>query len=337
VSFHAWLQFLADRGLALAQKTARDAGMKIGLITDLAVGTDAAGSDAWTLQNKLLHGLEIGAPPDALNHEGQSWGLTSFSPSGLHRSGFSPFIDMLRLAMRHAGGIRIDHIMGLTRLWVIPSGLPSGDGAYLRMPVDDLMRLVVLESQRHRAVILGEDLGTLPPGFNNKLDAAGIAGLRVMWFERRGSQFKAPEEWTRNAVAMTTTHDLPPVAGWWQGRDIAWREKLSMAGDTAETRAADRAELWSAFRHSGATHAAMPSPQDGAEAADAACHHLGHAASMLALLPVEDALGLSEAPNIPGTSMEHPNWRRRLPADSDSLFARPDVASRLTALDANRK
>ncbi len=337
VSFHAWLQYRADAGLGAAQAAARAAGMKIGLIADLAVGTDHAGSHSWSRQDEVLRGLEIGAPPDLINREGQSWGITAFSPRGLRNSGFSAFIDMLRHALRHAGGVRIDHVMGLARLWVIPQGFSSAEGAYLKLPVDDLMRLVALESQRHRAVILGEDLGTLPFGFDEKLNAAGIAGLRVLWFEREGQTFKPPAHWTRTAVAMTTTHDLPTVAGWWRSEDIAWRERLDMAGDDEAVRAADRAALWAAFRESGATEAAQPAVADGAAAADAACAHLGRAGSLLALLPIEDALGATEQPNLPGTTDQHPNWRRRLPADAETLFGRPDVAARLATLQAGRR
>jgi 4-alpha-glucanotransferase len=337
VSFHAWLQYRADAGLADAQHAAIAAGMKIGLIADLAVGTDHAGSHSWSRAEEVLRGLEIGAPPDLINREGQSWGITAFSPRGLRNSGFSAFIEMLRHALRHAGGVRIDHIMGLARLWVIPQGFSAKQGVFLRMPMEDLMRLVALESQRHRAVILGEDLGTLPFGFQDRLDQAGISGLRVMWFERRGSDFIPPEHWTPSAVAMTTTHDLPTVTGWWQGSDITWREKLHMAGDDEATRAADRAALWHAFRTSGATQAELPPAHDGEAVSNAAIAHLGRAASTLALLPIEDAIAVPDQPNLPGTIDEHPNWRRRLPYDAATLFARPDVAARLAILDTARK
>jgi 4-alpha-glucanotransferase len=337
IRFHIWLQYLADRGLAQAQKAARDSGMKIGLITDLAVGSDPTGSHSWTRQDEILEGLEIGAPPDLFNRAGQNWGITAFSPRGLRQNGFAAFIDMMRHGLRHAGGLRIDHVMGLTRLWVVPTGFPSAEGVYLRMPMDDLTRLVMLEAQRHRAVVLGEDLGTVPLGFRKKLDAAGIAGLRVLWFERRGPRFTPPQRWHRSAAAMTTTHDLPSVAGWWQGTDIAWRNKLGIAGDSAETREADRTALWSAFRRSGASTGPAPAVEDGAAAADAACRHLGRAACKLVLLPIEDALALPEQPNLPGTIDEHPNWRRRLPADSQTLFARADVTARLAALNDARK
>jgi 4-alpha-glucanotransferase len=335
IAFHAWLQWRADRELAAAQAAARAAGARIGLIADLAVGTDPSGSHSWSRQDEVLKGLEVGAPPDLVNQEGQSWGITAFSPRGLRRSGFAAFIDMLRHGLRHAGGVRIDHVMGLTRLWVVPQGLPSTQGAYLAMPADDLMRLVALESQRHKAVILGEDLGTLPPGFGDKLQRAGIAGLRVMWFERDGDRFTPPQSWTPSAVAMTTTHDLPTVAGWWEGTDLGWRERLQMGRDTPAQREADRRALWCAFVESGA--ATAPPPQDGAAATYAAAAHLGRAGCTLALLPVEDALSLTEQPNLPGTTDAHPNWRRRLPGDAATLFGRADVCERLTALAEARR
>jgi 4-alpha-glucanotransferase len=336
VSFHAYLQYRADKELRAAHRTARDAGMRVGLIADLAVGTDHAGSQSWSYQQEVLRGLELGAPPDAINREGQSWGITALSPHGLRMSGYGVFLEMLRHALRHAGGVRIDHIMGLARLWVIPLGLASKQGAYLKLPADDLLRLVALESQRHKAVIIGEDLGTLPEGFDNRLTRSGIAGLRVMWFERTGTHFNPPATWTKTAVAMTTTHDLPTVAGWWQGNDIAWRNRLGMAGDSAAQRAADRAELWTAFRSSGAAQSDIPLPEQSDAAADAACAHVGRAASTLALLPIEDVLALPEQPNLPGTSDEHPNWRRRLPAPVETLIGRPDVAARLSALNQAR-
>ncbi|HTJ90537.1 MAG TPA: 4-alpha-glucanotransferase [Acidocella sp.] len=337
IAFHAWLQWRADWELAAAQAAARAAGARIGLIADLAVGTDPSGSHSWTRQDEVLKGLEIGAPPDLVNQEGQCWGITAFSPRGLRRSGFAAFIDMLRHGLRHAGGMRIDHVMGLTRLWVVPHGLPSTQGAYLTMPADDLMRLVALESQRHKAVILGEDLGTLPPGFGGKLQRAGIAGLRVMWFERNGDSFTPPQSWTPSAVAMTTTHDLPTVAGWWEGTDLAWRERLQMGRDTPAQRAADRCALWNAFVKSGAATAPPPPPEDGAAATYAAAAHLGRAGCTLALLPIEDALSLTEQPNLPGTTDAHPNWRRRLPGDAATLFGRADFCQRLTALAEGRR
>jgi 4-alpha-glucanotransferase len=337
VAFHAFLQWRTETSLHAAQTAARDAGMAIGLIADIAVGTDPSGSDAWCRPAEMLHGLTVGAPPDLINTSGQNWGVTTFSPGGLIQQGFSGFIDMLRSALRHAGGVRIDHVMGLARLWVVPHGMSAADGAYIRFPVEDLLRLVKIESRRHRAIVLGEDLGTLPDGYRERLQTAGLAGLRVLWFERDGMQFVSPQHWNHDAVAMTSTHDLPTVAGWWQGRDLEWRAKLSMkAQDEGTIRNHDRVALWDAFRNSGAATTEMPGREDSAAAADAAAAHIGHAACTLAVLPIEDALALPEQPNLPGTIDEHPNWRRRLAEPADTMLRRPDVASRLAALHQAR-
>ena len=282
-------------------------------------------------------GLSVGAPPDLLSHEGQNWGITAFSPHGLRSHGFRAFIEMLRAALRHAGGVRIDHAMGLNRLWVVPEGEISANGVYLSMPERDLLRLVRLESQRHRAIVLGEDLGTVPEGFSDRIAAARIDGMRVMWFERDDHRFHAPATWTRGASAMTTTHDLPTVSGWWRGRDIDWNEKLGRPTDGArDERARDRLKLWDAMCESGAASGPVPSDWDGYRIVDAAVAHVARAGCELVMLPLEDALALEEAPNVPGTTDEHPNWRRRLPHDSATLLEEPHVASRLSALDAAR-
>ena len=338
VAFHAWLQFRADRDLAAAQAAARDSGMAVGLIADLAVGTDAGGSHAWSRQDEVLSGLSIGAPPDLLNMKGQDWGLVTFSPHGLYRHGHAAFIELLRGALRHAGGVRIDHAMGLRRLWVIPDGADPAEGAYLRYPFTDLLRLVRLESWRHRAVILAEDLGTVPDGFSAQLAQAGVLGMRVLWFERdEDGPFRRPAAWARDAAAMTSTHDLPTVAGWWLGRDIDWRARIGLVPDRAAAeaeRAADRAALWQAFRDSGAApEGTGPTPE---AAATAACAHVARAASTLALLPLEDILAQEEQPNLPGTLDEHPNWRRRYPAPAADLLDTPAVAARLDVVAASR-
>jgi 4-alpha-glucanotransferase len=337
VAFHAFLQWRTETSLQAAQAAAKAAGMPIGVIADIAVGTDSAGSDAWCRPKEMLHGLSIGAPPDLYNTSGQDWGVTTFSPRGLVQEGFSAFIDMLRSTLRHVGGVRIDHVMGLARLWVVPHGMSAAQGAYIHFPFDDMLRLVKIESRRHRAVVVGEDLGTLPEGFHERLRDAGLAGMRVLWFERDGTRFRPPQHWSHDAVAMTSTHDLATVAGWWQGRDLDWRGKVGTKGEDEDTiRNHDRAALWDAFRASGSAHGEMPGIQDGAAAADAAAAHIGHAACTLAILPMEDALALPEQPNLPGTIDEHPNWRRRLAAPADALLRRPDVASRLAALHQAR-
>jgi 4-alpha-glucanotransferase len=340
VTFHAFVQWVADRALGSAQAEARRAGMAVGLIADLAVGMESGGSHAWSRQRDVLVGLNVGAPPDLFNPQGQNWGLTTFSPSKLAAASFAPFLDTLRSAMRHAGGMRIDHAMGLTRLWLVPDGASPAEGAYMAYPVDDLFRLVRLESVRHRAIVIGEDLGTVPEGFRDRLAAAGIAGMDVLWFAREedeDEQFLAPERWRREAVAMTSTHDLPTVAGWWRGSDIDLRERHALInpGDGARlrrVRGRDRKQLWDAFTDAGIVAADETMPQEPARAVDAAIKFIAATPSRLVLLPLEDALGLTEQPNLPGTITEHPNWRRRYPIAAKDIFDDPAVVARAGAL-----
>ena len=338
VEFHAFLQFLADRGLGAAQAAARQHGARIGLIADLAVGVDPGGSDAWSRQTEILGGVEVGAPPDIFNTTGQGWGITTFSPHGLQAAGFSGFRAMLAAGFRHAGGLRLDHVLGLRRLWLIPQGASPAEGCYLRYPQEDLLRLVLLESARHKAVVIGEDLGTIPPGFRPRLVRAGIAGMRVMWFERGGQGFRDPSRWTGDAVAMTSTHDLPTVAGWWRGLDMAWRDRLGIASpETSAGRAEDRSRLWRAFRAAGVAQGPAPLPEETAPVADAAAAFIGRAHCDLALLPLEDAIGALEQPNLPGTVQQHPNWRRRLDPPVERLFADPAIEQRLRGLARARR
>ncbi|MGZ6176366.1 MAG: 4-alpha-glucanotransferase, partial [Candidatus Binataceae bacterium] len=192
IQYHVFLQWIADRSFAAAQASARNDGMRIGLIADLAIGMDRGGSHAWARQKDLLLGLSIGAPPDLLGPRGQDWGLTGFSPQALIASGFESFLATLRAAMRHAGGVRIDHAMGLTRLWLIPHSAAPVEGAYLSYPIDDLLHLIALESHRHRAIVIGEDLGTVPGDFRGRMTQAGIAGMDVLWFTRDERRFLPP-------------------------------------------------------------------------------------------------------------------------------------------------
>ena len=342
IALHAYMQMLADRSLQSAQAASVEAGMPIGLIADLAVGADSGGSHCWSRQDETLLGLTIGAPPDLLSPTGQNWGLAAFSPRGLVRHGFGAYLDMLRNAMRHAGGVRIDHAMGLSRLWVVPEGGSSADGAYIQFPVTDMLRLIALESQRSRTVVLGEDLGTVPDGFDLQLQDTGILGMRVLWFERKDERFNPPLAWTPAAAAMTTTHDLPTVAGWWSGRDLTWRHKLDLFGSPENdhfenhARLADRQGLWDAMCRSGSASGDPPPPDQPAVVVDAAIRHIGTAECALAILPIEDALAEMEQPNLPGTLDQHPNWRRRHTGPAASLLEPPAVATRLDALSEAR-
>ena len=339
---HAYMQMLADQGLAAAQAAAKDAGMPIGLIADLAVGADSGGSQCWSRQDEMLLGLTVGAPPDLLSPTGQNWGLAAFNPRGLARNGFGAFIDMLRQAMRHAGGVRIDHAMGLARLWVVPDGALANEGAYLHFPLQDMVRLIALESHRHRCVVLGEDLGTVPDGFQRTLEDASILGMRVLWFERDANHFNPPGGWSTNAASMTGTHDLPTVAGWWAGRDLEWRHRLDLFGgpenDHRENneRGRDRHLLWRAMQDSGSVQGDAPPPDQPVTVVDAALRHVAAAPCALLIVPIEDALGVLDQPNLPGTLDTHPNWRRRYAGPASALLDDPTVAERLRRLNKAR-
>ncbi|MCU1747848.1 4-alpha-glucanotransferase [Pseudomonas sp. 6D_7.1_Bac1] len=340
IGFYAFCQWLIARSLQRAQTVARSCGMGIGLIADLAVGADGGGSQAWSRQDELLAALTVGAPPDILNRAGQGWGISAFSPEGLIRNGFRAFIEMLRANFAHAGGLRIDHVMGLQRLWVIPLGAPPSDGAYLYYPVDDLLRLLTLESHRHQAIVLGEDLGTVPDGLRDKLIARSILGMRVLLFEQdHGAHFKPILDWPDNALATTSTHDLPTLNGWWHCRDIEWNARLGLVDSDGE-------QHWREHRQrerEGLRRALSQDPQNFREEThetdqvlDASVRFLGHTRAPLVLLPLEDALGIDEQANLPGTLDSHPNWRRRLSDKSEVLLDDADAARRLELLACAR-
>lgn len=346
IEFHAFLQWLAARGLRAAQTGARHAGMRIGLINDLAVGTDAGGSHAWSRQGEVLSSLSCGAPPDLYNPLGQSWGLTAFSPVALRRTGYRAFLETLRAALAYTGGVRIDHILGFARLWLVPDGVPPARGAYLTYPFEDLLRLTALESVRARALVIGENLGTVPAGFNERIEARGILGIDVLWFERDGGHpgapFRAPPHWPRAAIATTTTHDLPTLAGWWSGNDIGWRERTGQLGGntTAEaegaTRAHDRRALWEGLRAAGLVTEDTDRSASGPAPIEALLRWVARTPSPLAMVPLEDLAGSTEQPNLPGTIDAHPNWCRRLPEPTAVLLHRPEVEARLAGVRAER-
>lgn len=341
VAFHLFTQWLARESLALVQARAREAGMAVGLLADLAVGVHTGGADAWSMRGAMLHGLTIGAPPDPLGPLGQNWMLTTFSPRGLARSGYAPWIETIRAALATSGALRIDHAFGLARLWVVPEGRASTEGAYLTYPFEDLIRLVTLEAHRASALVVAEDLGTMPEGFGPAINRHGVLGMRVLWFERaKDDGFIGAADYDRQAVAMTGTHDTATVAGWWSGADLDWAEKLGRlpAGTTrAEAdlrRDWDRGLLWATLT---GNVEPRPLPGDPAPVVEAALRHIGRTPCVLAIAPLEDLLAERQQPNLPGTTTEHPNWRRRLAAPLSVLLEEVDTAARVAALDQERK
>ncbi len=348
VDFHAFAQWLAATGLEQAQHHARSHGMAIGIVADLAVGTDPGGSHAWWRRDEMLENISVGAPPDLYNRHGQNWGVCALSPSGMQRRGFRAFLEMLRANLSHTGGLRIDHALGLERLWLIPAGFPADRGAYLRYPLESMLRLVALESWRHHTIIIGENLGTIPATFEATRRQHGMLGIDVLWFRRHPQSgapdapaaFDQPVVWDRTAIGTTTTHDLPTVAGWWAGRDIDWQCKLGLlAPDTSEAelravRRSDRHALWQALARAGLVRERAPEAIDAMEDAplDATLAFVGQAPTAIRLVPIEDLLGLPEQPNLPGTVSGHPNWQRRIPADVNTMFEATEIHRRIAAL-----
>ncbi|HDZ56084.1 MAG TPA: 4-alpha-glucanotransferase [Pseudomonas xinjiangensis] len=339
VDFHCFAQWLITRSLQRAQKAACDAGMRVGLIADLAVGAHGSGSQTWTRQSEFLPAISVGAPPDILNGNGQNWGISAFSPSGLKANGFRAFIEMLRANLAYAGGIRIDHVMGLKRLWVMPQGASPQDGAYLDYPFEDQLRLLALEAWRHKALVVGEDLGTVPSGMREELARRNILGMRVLLFEQDKGVFIPSADWPQDALATTTTHDLPSITGWYEGRDIDWRleaghRSAEQTEDDRPLREEEKAALTAALRKDGRLYGNQPGP---AERLMASIEFVGSTPAPLVLLPLEDALGSVEQPNLPGPGADHPNWRRRWTADAAIMLSEPSVEDRLERLASARK
>ncbi len=340
VGYFEYLQWQAARQLEAAGARARAAGMVLGLYLDLAVSVDRAGSDAWRHQRSFALAARVGAPPDAFNPEGQDWGLPPLAPDRLRASHYGAFVEALRANMRGAGAIRIDHVMMLMRLFWIPAEGTAREGSYVHYAVDELFAILALESQRHRCLVIGEDLGTVPEAMRETLARHGVLSYRLLYFERdAGGGFRAPSSYPRHAVAAVSTHDLPTLAGWWCAHDLELRHALGLLdADALEhargERARDRQRLAEAVRAAGhavqdsAVGEAPPSPDDVA-----AIHaFLADAPSSLLMLQLEDALGQLEQPNLPGTTTQHPNWQRKYAHPIETLWDEPALRPPVAAL-----
>jgi len=335
IAFFEYLQWVADDQLTACAAAAQDGGMAIGLYRDMAVGVDAGAAEAWATQDVVVGGWSIGAPPDALARNGQDWGLSPLNPVALRRAQYRPFIEIVRANMRHAGALRIDHVLGLWRSFWIRQGETAARGAYVRNPFHDLVGILALESHRARCVVIGEDLGTVPEGLRGELERAGILSYRLLYFEQDGGRFRRPRDYPRTALAAVTTHDLPMLPAYWSGADIALRSELGLLPDVRqerERRAADRAALWAALREEGLVQGG---PSDAAPV-EAAYRYLARTRSHIVMLHLEDALGITAQINVPGTVDQHPNWRRRWPADLDAMFREPRVRALLRAMERER-
>jgi 4-alpha-glucanotransferase len=312
--FYEFVQWIADRQLGACRDAARSLGLPIGLYLDVAVGVDACGADAWSEQAAILNRLSVGAPPDLLNTGGQNWGLAGFNPAELEARAFAPFRRVCAVAMRHAGAIRLDHVLGLKRLFVIPHGMHPRMGAYLRFPFAPLLAVIAQESVRHRSIVIGEDLGTVPEGFRETIADWGLWSYLVMLFERDwDGSFHPPERYPANALVTFGTHDLPTFTGWWEGYDLTVKRDLGIdPGETDEERARAREAMRAALAQRGLL------PEDRVDVA-AVTRYLALAPTRLLIASLEDVLQIRDQPNVPGTITEHPNWRQRLPVPLEDL------------------
>jgi 4-alpha-glucanotransferase len=350
VSFHAWLQWLADRQLGEACTRAREAGMRVGLYLDLAVGVVPDGSATWADRELVVPGAHIGAPPDYFNAHGQDWGLAPLSPADLAACDFQPYRESIDAVLSRAGALRIDHAMSLYRLFWIPESFTPADGAYVRYPFHDMLRSLADISRKRRAIVIGEDLGVVPPGFREVMQATEIQSYRVFFFETRDDWFLRPADYPREALACVTTHDLPPLAGWWGGHDIETRQAIGMmtdpdAASALEYRAHMRRRMLGLFADAGLLPEEMGSvlraetgaPEDLPDSVAIALHRLmARTPSRLLVVQAEDLVGSAAQVNIPGTTDEHPNWRRKLPVDLENLSAHPLLAAITAALREER-
>ncbi|RPH67248.1 MAG: malto-oligosyltrehalose synthase, partial [Burkholderiales bacterium] len=349
IEYYEYLQWQAERQLARAAARCRERGMAIGLYLDLAVSVDRAGSDCWSFDRCYAASASVGAPPDDFNLSGQDWGLPPLIPDALREAGHEPFVLALRANMRHAGALRIDHVMGLMRLYWVPPGATARDGGYVRYPLDELLAIVALESHRSRCLVVGEDLGTVPDAVREALARARVLSYRLLYFERDDSgEFAPPAAYPHDALVSIGTHDLPTLAGWWTGHDLQLRRELGLFPDDAtyqeqaSARADDRARLIAALVRDGRLPADAD-PQAMARGAltpglvDAVHVYLARSPARLMMVQPEDWLGVTGQNNLPGTVDGHPNWRRKLPVTVDELAADPAGARLAGALAAERE
>ena len=318
VTYQAWLQFIADRQLAACREAA--SGMAVGLYRDVAVGAALGGAETWANPEAVIDSVHVGAPPDIYNPAGQDWGLPAFYPRALRAEGYRSFIELLRANMRHAGGLRIDHVMGLQQLYWIPQGQPPSAGAYVSYPLEDLLGILALESHRHRCLVVGEDLGTVPVGFRERMAAAHILSYRVLFFEKDASDFIPPQNYPQLALAVSGSHDLPTLRAWWEGEDLALKRRLrlypneALERQSSDERRSDRAAFSLLLKRLGL----IDKPEiNAAQFVEAAHRLLARTASAFALVQLDDLTGEIEPVNVPTTRDEYPNWRRRLSIELD--------------------
>jgi 4-alpha-glucanotransferase len=311
VEFHRWLQWICDQQLEAAQRSAVQSGMPIGVVHDLAVGVKMGGADAWMLKDVLARGVTVGAPPDMFNQQGQNWTQPPWHPGRLAETGYGPYRDMLRTVLRHAGGVRVDHILGLFRLWWVPAGAGPAEGTYVYYDHEALIGILALEAQRAGAIVIGEDLGVFEPWVRDYLSERGIFGTSILWFEYDADGPLPPERYRPQCLTSVNTHDLPPTAGYLAGDHVTLRESLGLlARPVEEEHAAARAEQ-EAVLALVRDHGLLPDPAHSSvqQTVEALYAFTALTPSVLLGVALVDAVGETRTQNQPGTEAEHPNWR----------------------------
>jgi 4-alpha-glucanotransferase len=337
VAYYSWLQWIADSQLAAAQRRAKESGMRIGLMSDLAVGVHAEGADAWTLANVLAGGVTVGAPPDSFNQQGQDWSQPPWRPDALAAAGYAPYRTMIRAVLRHAGAIRVDHILGLFRLWWIPAGLGPQQGAYVTFDHEAMIGILALEAYRAGALVVGEDLGVAEPWVHGYLSERGMLGSCVLWFEKLddGVTPRPPEWYRRLAMSTVTTHDLPPSAAYLSGQHVDLRASLGVLGRAVEEErlaaAAERDAMLTLLGSLGLVPRGEPEPPT-AQIVLALHRFLLATPSVLIGVSLPDAVGETRAENMPGTDAEYPNWKVPLADGSGLPVLLDDLGSNPTFL-----
>jgi 4-alpha-glucanotransferase len=347
VLFFKYLQWQCEEQLSATAERTRRRAMAVGLYNDLAVSVDAASADHWARQDLFAGSARVGAPPDPFNETGQEWGVVPLNPFRLRACGYEPFIALLRANMRHSGALRIDHVMGWQRLFLIPDGAKPAAGAYVGYPLDDLLAITALESQRHRCAVIGEDLGTVPAGFRERMASANVLSCRVFAFERDGGRYRRPNEYPPLASVSAATHDLATLAGFWGCDDIAAKANLGLfespdeEAEARSGRSADKRMLLQAL----ADEALLPdgvTPPDAnrlgwtPELALAVHAYLARSPSLLFLAQLDDLAGGAHQANLPGSTTQYPNWRRRQARTLDEVFTDPATQKAMTTIAAER-
>ena len=344
VEFYAYLQWLAHEQLCAAQVLTRELGMPIGLYGDYAVGANPSGSETWVDRSSYCMGAEIGAPPDPLALKGQGWGIPPQDPYVMQAERLQGFVRLIRNNMRYYGALRLDHVMALFRLWWVARGFSPTEGAYVHYPLQQLLTVLALESASNSCLVVGEDLGVVPDEMRRAMPDCGLYHYKVLLFERLEGRFRRPDEYVRHALATVTTHDMPTLRSYWEGRDIELRRRLNLYPSAAiedeviREREHDRELLLAALQEQGLKPAQPATPLDPFTSGLAHALHLylARSATVLVALQIEDLLGEILPVNVPGTDREYPNWQRKVSMDLEDMAERADLAAQFADISAAR-